>query len=334
MSGSPQSPGVAILGAGIAGASAARTLADRGLRVVVHDKARTAGGRSATRAREGDHFDHGAQYFTGRDPAFVRQIEGWAAAGIVAEWQPRLVSINADNQRGTPSAERRWVGVPGMSQLAASLLGGVDVRCSSRVVGVGFLDDGWQLQLADGSVDGPYEALVCTLPAPQAAQLLAGQPLAEAAAEVAFAPCWALMLEFPTALDTGFDAAFVNVGPLSWLARDSSKPGRPEGERWVIHAGPQYSRDRLESSPDLVTVELQQAFFAAAGVTAQAPRRSFAHRWRYALAQPPLHLGALIDGARRLALGGDWCHGSRIEGAWLSGQLLARQILSWRHGES
>lgn len=325
---------VAIVGAGIAGASAARALADCGVRVVVHDKGRVPGGRAATRTRGEDHHDHGAQYFTGRDPAFVRQIEAWVATGVVAEWRPQLVSINADGQRGTPSPERRWVGLPGMNRLAASLLSNIDVCCSSRVTSAEYRDGGWYLQLADGSVDGPYRALLCTLPAPQAAELLADQPLATIAAEVAFAPCWALMLEFPAPLEAGFDAAFVNVGPLSWVARDSSKPGRPDGERWVVHAGPEYSRDRIESSPETVNIELQHAFFAAIGIAERPPLRSSVHRWRYALAQPPLHHGALVDAPLCLAIGGDWCHGSRVEGAWLSGQVLARHVLAWRERES
>ena len=37
-------PSVAVIGAGVCGASAARVLVDAGLRVVVHDKARAAGG--------------------------------------------------------------------------------------------------------------------------------------------------------------------------------------------------------------------------------------------------------------------------------------------------
>ena len=36
------------------------------------------------------------------------------------------------------------------------------------------------------------------------------------------------------------------------------------------------------------------------------------------------HVKAAID-----QLGGDWCQGSRIEGAWLSGQALARQASEW-----
>ena len=320
---------VAILGAGIAGASAAQALADAGIDVVVFDKGRAPGGRAATRSRPPDHYDHGAQYFTARDPAFVRQVQSWVDCGAVALWQPRLVAIGAHSERSTPGAESRWIGVPGMNQLAASLLEGLDLRCGQRVVRVQRQAAGWWLEFADATPAGPFAALLCTLPAPQAAQLLSDEPLGLLAAEVPFAPCWALMAEFPQPLPVDFDAAFVNGGPLSWVARDASRPGRPAGERWLIHAGTEFSRAQLEAAGEHVASLLLDAFFAVINCAPQVPLRSATHRWRFALAQPPLHVGALVDAKRRLALGGDWCQGSRIEGAWLSGQALARQVREW-----
>lgn len=321
---------VAVLGAGVAGASAAHALAGHGFKVSVYDKGRIPGGRAATRARASDHYDHGAQYFTARDPAFVQQVQSWVDCGVVALWQPRLLAIGAQSERSTPGGEARWVGLPGMNCLASNLLEGLDVRCGLRVERAQRDGSGWWLEFADAAPAGPFGALLCTLPAPQAADLLADEPLGLLAGEVEFAPCWALMTEFARPLPVDFDAAFVNRGPLSWVARDASKPGRPAGERWLIHAGTPFSRAHLEADGKHVAGLLLDAFFAAIACPAQVPVKSATHRWRYALADPPLHVGALVDARRRLALGGDWCQGSRIEGAWLSGQALARQVREWR----
>lgn len=317
---------VAIIGAGVAGASAARALADRGLRVVVYDKGRVPGGRAATRQRGSVQFDHGAQYFTARDPEFHAQVRAWQGNGLVAEWRARLLAIDADGRQPVSVDEPRWVAVPGMRMLASTMLAGIDVHCSSRVMRVERAADCWWVHLEDGSRTGPFADLISTVPAPQAAQLLADEPVASALRAVDFAPCWALMLDFDDALDLDFDGAFVNVGPLSWLARDSSKPGRPAGERWIVHAGSEYSRAHLESDVTAVGPQLLHEFFAAIGVPMQQPRLSTVHRWRYALAQPPLQCGAIVDPARHLAVGGDWCSGSRIEGAWRSGRALARCV--------
>ncbi len=53
-----------IIGAGVSGLIAARTLQASGVRVKVLDKGRGVGGRLATRRSGVGVFDHGAQFFT------------------------------------------------------------------------------------------------------------------------------------------------------------------------------------------------------------------------------------------------------------------------------
>lgn len=112
----------AIIGAGMAGISAARTLLQAGHRVSVFEKSRGAGGRMATRETPFGNFDHGAQYFTVRDPRFelalsavpgTRDVfKAWSANAVrVLDTQGRVV------EAALPSREFHHVGTPGMNAL-------------------------------------------------------------------------------------------------------------------------------------------------------------------------------------------------------------------------
>jgi photolyase PhrII len=79
-------PTIAVVGAGIAGLVAARTLQDHGLKVQVYEKSRGYGGRAATRRAGQFQYDHGAQYFTVRNPIFARYVQAWIEQGWIRAW--------------------------------------------------------------------------------------------------------------------------------------------------------------------------------------------------------------------------------------------------------
>jgi renalase len=116
-----------------------------------------------------------------------------------------------------------------------------------------------------------------------------------------------------------WEATFVNEGPLSWVASQADKPGRPTTPAWVLHANPDWSSRFLEHEPDEVCDLLIEAARKLPIAQEFSVEFSVAHRWRYALARQPLDCGALFFESKQLALAGDWCHGSRVEGAFLSG---------------
>jgi len=126
-----------------------------------------------------------------------------------------------------------------------------------------------------------------------------------------------------------YRAAFINKGPLSWIAQDDSKPGRAGGSAsWVLHASSDWSQQHLDETPDRVGDMLLGALRAIPGVSVQSIKHCVVHRWLYALAEEPLEAGCLWDESLKLGVCGDWCHGSRVEGAFLSGLALGREMLS------
>ena len=142
------------------------------------------------------------------------------------------------------------------------------------------------------------------------------------------AGCWAVLTAFHQPLGAAFDGGYITDSPLSWAARDSSKPGRDaEPETWTLHASPEWSEENLELEPVQVVQTLLSGFFAAAGIDEAAPRESWAHRWRFALPPEPLEDRFLFDEKLGIGACGDWCAGPRVEGAWLSGRAIAKKII-------
>jgi predicted NAD/FAD-dependent oxidoreductase len=319
---------VAIIGAGVAGLSCARALSAGGATVTVFDKGRGPAGRISTR-RAAVPFDHGAQYFTTRDEAFQAEVARLMLEDVVAEWSPRIVAIDRIGGAARPSSDLpRFVGVPGMNAIAQALAAPLDVQVNVTVTAVERVADGWHLKASGEDLPGRFDAVVLTAPPVQTATLLGAHPLAEQAAAARMAPCWAVMTSWADAVDVPYDAAFVNEGPLAWIARDGSKPGRPHPHTWVLHASPTWSTEHLEQTPDEVLPMLLDAFEAIVRRPLPTLAFSTAHRWRYAYVTSVIDEPYLWDATDRIGAAGDWCRAPRVEGAWLSGRALAGAMLA------
>ncbi len=322
-------PRVAIIGAGIAGLSCATQLARHGCAVSVFDKSRGPAGRMSTRRGEGWQCDHGAQYFTARSPEFRAEVARWQAAGAAAPWPARLAVLGEPPGSRLPDAAlQRFVGTPRMTAPARLLAAGLPLALQTTITAITPEPAGWRLDAAEhGPIAQRFDRVVLAVPAPQAVPLV--QPVAAGLAAVAagarMRACWALMLRYAEPLALPFDAAFVNSGPLRWVARDSSKPGRHAPDTWLLHAGAAWSEARLEQAPEAVAEALLEAF-AAFG--ARTPDSWSAHRWRYADTEPAIDRGHVLDAPLGIGLCGDWLNGGKVEGAWLSGRALAEAILA------
>jgi len=135
-------------------------------------------------------------------------------------------------------------------------------------------------------------------------------------------PCWAVLAAFDERVPARFDGAFVHGSALGWVARNQSKPKREwKVDTWVLHATPSWSAAHVDDDPEVVGSFLMEAFHDLIPQGLPHAFYATAHRWRYAMADPPLAVGAIHHGG--LTLCGDWCLGSRIEDAYLSGLAAA-----------
>ena len=155
---------VGIVGAGIAGLQVARRLRAAGAEVQLFDKARGPSGRVATRRSDFGQFDHGAQYFTARDPRFQKQVEDWCARGVVELWTGRIVELTAGAVLAEKEPARRFVGAPKMSVLGRDLLGDMSIELSARVIGVEKNGSQLDLAIADGESQSGFDVVVSAVP--------------------------------------------------------------------------------------------------------------------------------------------------------------------------
>jgi predicted NAD/FAD-dependent oxidoreductase len=199
----------------------------------------------------------------------------------------------------------------------------------------------WSLTLDGGTTAGGFDVVLLAVPAPQARTLLATaaeagvrvDALAAVVDAVPMTPCLAALLTVPQRPAWPWDAAFVHDDAvLAWVARNASKPRRDGAECWVLHATTAWSIAHLEAEPETLVPHFAAAWARLLLPDAVAPTSIAVHRWRYARPADGVSSGdeAHLDATIGLGVAGDWCVGGRIEGALLSGRMLAERVLATR----
>jgi predicted NAD/FAD-dependent oxidoreductase len=342
----PPLKNIAIIGAGMSAIACARTLVQAGHKVSVFEKTATIGGRMASQSSAFGSFDHGAQYFTVRDPRFARALQ--VTPQTCKPWSANTVQVLDEHGRvaaaALPPREPHWVAAPDMGSLlqawAQPLLDLHYVEMRTRVTRIepDVLNHAhWQIRTAgpdDSShVYSGFDAVVLAIPAPQASLLLQSLPEAAqwlpALGKIQLAPCWTIMLAYPQAVQPGlttlgpqWNAARSTHHRVAWLARESSKPARGGVERWTVQASAAWSREHVNDDALRVQAKLVRAFAEITGIRAE-PAYAQTHRWLFAQTEQALGRSYLWSAGHGIGLCGDWCLGHRVENAFVSGLELA-----------
>ena len=339
---------IAVIGAGIAGIACARTLVQAGHSVTVFERNEHVGGRAASCETPFGSFDHGAQYFTIRDPRFEKAVA--TAQGAFKPWSANAVRVLDPHGRvaeaALPTREAHWVGVPAMEALPRAWVQPLEeahrLVMQTRITRIerDAIDaKRWQLQTSGPEdsvhVYSGFDAVLLATPHAVAAALLAqvkANGIAQEIQGVDVAPCWTLMLTFPQAIQATlsylgpqWNAALSTHHRIAWLARESSKPGRAPIERWTVQASAAWSEEHLEDDAARVQAKLLKAFAEITGILTE-PADAHVYRWRWAKTRTPLGRSHVWDRKAGLGVCGDWCLGHRVENAFVSGLELALAV--------
>ncbi len=296
---------IAIIGAGMAGISASRLLADRGHRVTLLEKSRGCGGRCATKRWEGHIVDHGAQYFTMRHPDFSAAVQQTCGEMICRITAPVL----DENGETLPDTDR-YFHREGNSRLVRGMTAGLNLRTETTVTDA-------------RALLGEYDRVLSTAPLPQTATLFGQTIPAE------YIPCLTVVLAYrvePGGLCREAYAVRDHTSDLAWSACENHKAGRIAGGCTVMVAqiSEAFSRRHLELPPADYPVLVQTMVQRRWGLSSANFLAALGHRWRYARVAKPHTAPALPEGCY---FAGDALGTSRVEDAWLAGRAAALQII-------
>lgn len=318
-----QTPDIAIIGAGMAGLTAALRAREAGWTPTVIDKSRGPGGRLASkRTQQGDSVDMGAQFFTVRNPRFRALLEDYAGRDAFGLWDATLWHENGQGWVDSFHQAPRYVGTPRMTAITRALSNHLALQTETRSTAVVPAPGGWWLETNQGQ-QGPFERVIITIPPEQARDLLPQSVTAPLQLETfRMLPCWSVALRFEAALSPGFDGMQLAHECLGWVARNTSKPERGDAEWWVLHANSTWSETHRDADAAEVAAAMTTALRQRFNIR-QVATDHLVHRWLYARPEAGPTPGFLSTAENSLGLCGDWLAGGRVEGAFESADGLA-----------
>ena len=308
---------IAVVGAGLAGVTAARALVAAGHAVTLFDKSPRVGGRMATRRVELPNgrtatFDHGCQYLAATTPGFTAHLAELTAAGVLREW--------ADPPAGFPARApgKPWLIAPGgMRAVVEHLAGGLTVRPSSPVKRVDRVGAGWRV-VVTGQPDFACDSVILTPTVPQAERLLFDSGVTLPAdvlwglRAVEYSPCWAVM-----AADAR-EPRLRTPADIDFIADNHAKGVSDAGPAWTLLASPGVSEAVFTTPPETV----------AGRLLVRPPAGVQLHRWKYCTPRTPYPGPCAAVAGLRLVVAGDGFgpHAGTAEGAYLSGLAAAAAV--------
>ena len=320
---------IAIIGAGIAGLTAATLLKEAGHTTSVFEKSRGPGGRMSTRRSDFGRFDHGAQYFTLRDNNFKAFLKKPSLNNTFAPWDIDFYSWDKGEFQKDIHDDIRYVGTPGMNAICKALADDIDLFKGIRICELKRNRNLWTLKDEDGQIYTDFDFVISSAPPKQSFDLLKGHcDFTDQLENVEMRPCFSVIAK-SAKMVLPYDATrFKDHDILGFAANNHSKPDRNDSNTIVLHSNFDWAKANIDRDQNDLLNEIMRSAEDTFSLNFDDIEYKTIHRWLYA--NPFKNESGykfLLDESAGLGAFGDWCIVGRVECAYQSGQAIADSIL-------
>ena len=335
---------VIIIGAGMCGLAARRSVVEQGLTCLTLEKSRGLGGRASTRRLDGVCADLGAQFTSAKSQYWKDRIESSLEMGVTP------IYLLSDSQYP------RYVHTQGMSRFANLFVSaGQDLSAltdvnpilkQNRILRISSSNSGAVWEVTDQNQQTHRgRSLMVTLPLPQALELFdqselvskrdIDEPQHRRLSEIQYTRC--LSAAYVLGQETNLVPPGILKNPSPNLSGifDQGKKGLKTTEPTVVvQAGPKLSIELWDEPTEAILEVLWKEASAATQATLlpKGFKNGCLQKWKYCepiVQQTSKFERVLSERTAPLVLAGDAFGGSKIEGAIESGREAALAVARW-----
>ena len=333
---------IAVIGAGVAGLTAGRVLAEVGHEIVVFEKSRGYGGRLATRYTGNNNttkVDHGLPYIEVSSDKIEPLVNELIDSGILEPWVGPFVHKNEQGEEtDIKPTKKRYIAPKGMNQVGKKLARMVDVRTETKVSGITHIGEdrtkkrSWMLNFPTGLAEN-FDAVIIATPSKQAYAILnttidevATLKLLRDVDSVEYEPSFSLMVGYGSADIPNWAMMECDNDVIESITNEASK--REEGAEcsFVVHTTAEFAKKFMNSNRDEVEEIILDELSEILGGWSALPEWKQLHFWRYSKVKNPLDCPFMevVGHDAPIALVGSYMNGDSVESAYLSGLAIGK----------
>ena len=337
---------IAVIGAGVAGLTAGRVLAESGHEVVIFEKSRGYGGRLATRYAGKDNnskVDHGLPYIEVSSADIEPLISELTNSGVLVPWKGPFVHCNANGEISTVKPnKKRYIAPEGMNQVGKKLARMVDVRTETKVSGVTHIGEdrtkkrSWMLNFPTGLTEN-FDAVIIAAPSKKAYAILNTTidevqtlKLLREVDDVEYYPSFSLMVGYGETEFPDWAMMTCENEVIESITNEASKRGEGAECSFVVHTTAEFAEKYKDSDAEEVEEIILDELAGILGGWSALPEWKQLHFWRYSKAANPLPYPFMevVGNDAPIALAGSYMNGDSVESAYLSGLAIGK---FWNH---